>query len=309
MKHTIICLTLLAALLAARCTKEAHPTASENPGIAAMFSPGADAAPEVLRMFNEYGVWVRDTFTSIVELTNGYLEVDNVVRARGAQPLDPALKEEVIAYSADLLANVSSAFSRAFFPLEIVYVQSYGVNWWVYPLKRLGRSRLIISWPNTTAGTIPVTDPANHYYQDSVLTLGVWNLIGPAIAARFDEPLAEFVAAGKAYDNGKAYDQIYNAYQSDGDAEKYAAALDELTRDGGFLSGNGSRDFRSDFAEWIRLVATESHENIRARYLDNSPARAAKYDVLVRFARQYEWDIQAAGNAFRAGHEAYKASL
>jgi hypothetical protein len=310
MKYFTIQLTaLVALLLAGGCSEESHPVASEQLGIIEMFSPGADADPEVWRMFNDYGVWVRTHFASVQELTNSILEVDNLVRVRGAENLDSARYGEVYLYTSTLLANLSPEFTRAFFPLEFYYVKSYGVSYWVYPLKRLGRGRLIISWPNTTAGTIPVTDPANHYYQDSVLTTGVWGLITPAITARMEEPPAGFVAAGKPHDNGEVYDQILDAYYADGDLEKYDTALDELTRDGGYVTGSGSRDFRADLADWIRLIATESRENIQRDYLSDSKARAAKYEIVINFMKQYKWDIQAAGNTFRQRHDAYKSSL
>ncbi|MDR0766068.1 MAG: hypothetical protein LBF09_03910 [Odoribacteraceae bacterium] len=300
MKH-ILPVIIIAALLAG-CSKEESPVASENTGILDIFTPGADADPEVREIYNTHGIWVRTKFASITELTNGYLEVDALVRARGAESLDTTLKSEVYAYTSALLSNVPGTFTKAFFPLEIFYVKSYGALYWVYPLKHLGRSRLIISWPNSTAGTIPVTDPANHYYRDSVLTAGVWNIICQSITGRMEEPLAAFSAAGKAYDNGKVYDQILNAYYADGDIDKYEAAIEELTREGGFLTGAGSRDFRSDFAGWLRLLATDSYDNIRRDYLDNSPARAAKYAIVVDFALQYGWDIQAAGNTFQQRH-------
>lgn len=296
----IVYLTI--ALLVGACTKEEQPVASENTGILDIFTPGPNADPVVRGIYDSHGIWVRTTFSSVQEITNGYLEVDALVRPRGVQPLDPALESEVFAYTSALLANVPGSFTKAFFPLEIFYVQTYGASWWIYPLKHLGRSRLVISWPNTTTGTIPVTDPANHYYQDSVLTVGVWGIIAQSIASRMENPIEEFVAAGKPYDNGQAYDQLVNAYYADGDLDKYEAGVEALTREGGYLTGGGSRDFRADFSGWIRLLATTSYEEIRARYLDDSPARAAKYAVVVDFARQYGWDIQAAGNTFHQRH-------
>ena len=75
-------------------------------------------------------------------------------------------------------------------------------------MKALGRSRLILMWPNTTDGAIPVTDPVNHYYQDSVLASEVWRKLGSMIVARMEEPLKEFVVGGKAYDDGEAYENM-----------------------------------------------------------------------------------------------------
>lgn len=87
-------------------------------------------------------------------------------------------------------------------------------------MKALGRSRLILMWPNTTDGAIPVTDPVNHYYQDSVLTSEVWRKLGSMIVARMEEPLKEFVAGGKAYDDGEAYEKLGNEYDKDEEAWK-----------------------------------------------------------------------------------------
>ncbi|MDR0844179.1 MAG: hypothetical protein LBN71_03085, partial [Tannerella sp.] len=269
MKHKVIYLTFFAvALTLSGCEKESAPTASDNLGIIEMFSPGPNDAPEVKQIFNDYGVWVRTYFATVRDLTNAILEVDNLVLNRGAQNLDPERAGEVYMYTQTLLSNVSKEFTNAFFPLEFYYVKSYGASYWVYPLKRLGRSRIIITWPNTTAGTIPVTNPQQHYYQDSVLTVGVWNLIVPAITARMEEPVYEFVSAGKAYDNGKAYNRILEEFRTD--AAKREAALADLTRNGGYITGNGTYDFSSDFAEWICLLATESYENIKRDYLDDS---------------------------------------
>jgi hypothetical protein len=309
MKYIAIQLTIIAAILAGGCNKESHPVASENLGIIEMFTPGADADQEVRQIFNDYGVWVRTHFASVQEITNAILEVDAIVRRYGVENLDSTRINEVYQYSSALLSNVSKEFTKTFFPLEIFYVKTYGASYWIYPLKLLGRSRLIISWPNDPTNTDPVADPANYYYQDSVLANGIWRLIASSVTARVEEPIAEFVAAGKAYDNGKAYDQILNAYYADYDVAKYEAAIEELTNTGGYLSGSGSRDFRTDFADWIRLLATESYENIKRDYLDNSKARANKYEVVVNFARRYQWDIQAAGNKFRQQYNAYKASL
>jgi hypothetical protein len=308
MKHAIQ-LIIIAALLAGGCTGENDPVASESLGILDMFTPGEDADPEVRQIFDDYGVWVRTYFASAREITNSSLEIDANNARYGAQLLDDERLPEVYAYTSALLSNVTGEFTKTFFPLEIFYVKSYGASYWPTPLKILGRNRLIISWPNDPNNTEPVADLANYYYQDSVLADGVWRLIASSIAARLATPIEEFVTAGKAHDNGKAYDQILNAYYADRDIEKRDAALEELTSTGGYLSGGGSRDFRTDFADWLRLLATESHANIKRDYLDNSKARANKYEIVVNFARRYQWNIQAAGNKFRQQHNAYKASL
>ena len=121
--------------------------------------------------------------------------------------------------------------------------------------------------------------------------------------------IKEFVLAGKAYDNGEAYDNIREQYQKDGDEEKYDKAIDELCKNGGFLSGAGSGKFTTDFGDWLSLLVMESYDNIKKDYLDNSIARTAKYKVIVEFFKKYNWDIQAAGNKFRQKYNEYKATL
>ena len=66
----------------------------------------------------------------------------------------------------------------------------------------------MLAEPN--GGSLPVTKEANpdYYYQDSLISGLIWKNFGTMIAQRFDEPIKEFVLAGKAYDNGEAYDNI-----------------------------------------------------------------------------------------------------
>ena len=210
-------------------------------------------------------------------------------------------------------------------------MKQYGSLYWIYPVKALGRSRLILMWPNTTDGAIPVTDPVNHYYQDSVLASEVWRKLGSMIVARMEEPLKEFVAGGKAYDDGEAYEKLGNEYDKDEkawkeenpDADdedeeevnrrpyviKYKNAVAELCRNGGYITGGSSRSFEGDFSEWLRLLVMESYENIKKDYLDNSKPRALKYEILIKYFKEYGWDIQAAGNKYRTEFNKYKASL
>ena len=97
----------------------------------------------------------------------------------------------------------------------------------------------------------------------------------------------------------KAFDKIMADYYKDYDAAKKDAALDELARAGGYITGSASRNFDSDFGEWLKLLATESYTNIKAKYLDNSPSRAQKYEILIKYFKDYGWDIQATGNKYR----------
>lgn len=143
---------LLAALtlFLSGCDKEKKLSPTEDLGIVDMFSPDENADPRVKSMFNDYGVWVRTYFSSIDELTNAILAQDALVAMRGAENLEEEKVPEVLNYSEALLSNVSKEYAHSFFPLEFFYVKQYGSLWWIYPVKALGRSRLILMWPNTT---------------------------------------------------------------------------------------------------------------------------------------------------------------
>ena len=331
MKNRIYLLIAFTGLIFAGCDKETHPSPSDDLGIVERFSPGEDAAPEVKAMYNDYGVWVRTHFNSVAELTNSILATDQIVAMYGAENLETEKVPEVLNYSQRLLENVSKEYARKFFPLEFYYVKQYGGAYWIYPIRALGRSRLIIMWPNTEDGVLPVTDAVNHYYQDSVLSAKIWNALGGMITARMEEPLTDFIAAGKAYDEGAAYEKLGDEYDKDEAAYfkehpdekdeedeniinqrpyviKYNNAVKELCRNGGYLSGSGSRSFENDFADWLRVLATESYDNIKANYLDNSKPRAMKYNIIVKYFSQYNWDIQAAGNLYRQKFDGYKAA-
>ena len=298
-------------LLLAACNNEDDPVASEDLGIVDMFSPGADADQEVKDIYNKYGVWVRTHFDDIDELANAIIAEDQMVSMRGATNIQEQYIPETYAYTQTLLGNVSVDFVKQYFPLEFFYVETCGASFWTYDLLSIGRSRLVICWPNQMEGCIPVTDPVNHYYQDSVLTVNVWNRLVNMVTLRMNEDLLpEFGAAGKMYDGGEASDNIYQQYQQDGDEEKYNQSMQELADGGGFISGDGSSDFRSDIGEWLQLLVTESYDNIKRTYLDNNSMRAQKYEILVNWLKDnFDWDIQAAGNKFRAEYDAYKATL
>ena len=101
-----------------------------------------------------------------------------------------------------------------------------------------------------------------------------------------------------------------NEYYADGDEEKWNTSMQELADGGGFITGYGSRDFRTDIGEWIQLLVTESYDNIKRTYLDNNSMRAQKYEILVTWLKEnFDWDIQACGNEFREKYDAYKATL
>lgn len=305
----IIGLVLGTCMAMVACDEETSPVATEDLGIEALFSPGEDADPEVKDIYNRYGVWVRTHFDHIDQLTNAIIAEDALVKNFGATNMDETLVSQPYAYVKTLLENVSERFVRAYFPLEFFFVETYGSGYWSYDFAKVGRSRLVICWPNQAEGCIAVTDPENHYYQDSVLTTTVWGYLNGMITDRMEEDiLPEFEAAGRAYDGGEAADKILDDYYNDYDEEKYEKAMKELADSGGFVTGEGSKSFRQDFGDWIKLVATESFENIKRDYLDNNKARAKKYEIFIDFMNEYGWDIQAAGNLFRQKFDEYKNS-
>ncbi|MDR1718963.1 MAG: hypothetical protein LBR67_02415 [Dysgonamonadaceae bacterium] len=320
MNKIIYCgIAVLSLLIGGSCSEEEALAPSDDLELAELFMPEEDADARVKTMYADYGVWVRTHFNSVKELTNSFLATNSIVASRGAVNLEEACVNEVIIYSQTLLSNVSKQFTNAFFPWELYFVKQYGASYWIYQFESLGRSRLIMMWPNQTSGTLPATnsttgftlaDPENHYYNDEVLTTNVWRYLANMICARMADPITEFVAAGKAYDSGAAYDELMNNYY-DGDYTyaEYQALLSELCNSGGYLTANGSRGFREDFADWIRMIATDSYANFYANYLDGNTMRQEKYQVVIDFCNQYGWDIQAAGNKFRQKHDEYIASL
>ncbi|WEK20567.1 MAG: hypothetical protein P0Y49_05375 [Candidatus Pedobacter colombiensis] len=287
------------------CKKEESPVASDDLKIPQMFGPAADADPKVKSIYNDYGLWIRMDFKDSKEVSNGIL-FNDVNNRFGATKIDDSRRQEAITYTESLLSNVPVKYTKALFPLEFFYVKTYNGSWWASDMEVIGRSRLVITWPNHMPNTLPVTDPATHYYRDSVLTRAVWSSLGTMMTPRMEKPIEGFELAGKAYDGGLVFDRIYDEYRRDYDVDKRDAALDELAITGGFIAGSGSRSFEADFPQWITLIATESFANIKQQYLDNSPRRAKKYEVLIKFFNSYGWDIQATGNKYRQKLDLYK---
>jgi hypothetical protein len=301
----IYILTLCLATFLAACKKEEQPVSSEHLNIPQMFGPAADADPQVKSLFNQYGLWIRMDFKDVKEVTNAILYSD-VNNRFGATKIDNDKRAEAITFTQSLLSNVSDKFSKSFFPLEFFYVKTYNGSWWATDLQTIGRSRIVITWPNKMIGALPVVDPATHYYRDSVLTRAIWSSLGTTITPKMTVPVEGFELAGKAYDNGLAVDRITDDYYKDYDLQKRDAAYTELANSGGFITGQGSRSFDSDFPQWLVLLTTESYRNIKKNYLDNSPRRAKKYEILIKYFNSYGWDIQAAGNLYRQKLDLYK---
>lgn len=298
----------LFVLLNTACDKEDDLVAGDK-DISSMFTPGEDADPEVKDFYTKYGCWVRTESNSVKELANAIIAEDGSMAARGTyENLEREAKPEVYAYMTALMGNVSPDFVKRYFPLEFFFLKSCA-TYIPQNVLSIGRSRLIICWPNQAKGCIPVTDPQKHYYQDSVLTAMVWSKLASMITARMENDLIpEFVAAGTAYDP-VAVDEIYSEYYETYDEEKWQKDMDALAA-GGFITGEGSSDFRSDLGEWLQLLVTESYDNIKRDYLDNNVFRAKKYEILVKWLKDnFNWDIQAAGNKFRQKYNEYKATL
>lgn len=292
-------------LLFAACKKEESPVATDELKIPQQFEPPANADPQVKAVFKDYGLWIRMDFKDWKEVTNGIL-FNDATNTIGVTKIDDNKRQEAISFTKSLLSNVPASFTKAMFPLELFYVKTYNGSWWAQDFMILGRSRLVITWPNKMQGMLPVTDPETHYYRDSVLTRMTWSYLGSTITPRMEQPITGFELAGKAYDNGKVVDGIQEQWRKDFDDAKRDAALEELSQTGGFIQGSGSRNFEADFPQWLSLLTTESYANIKKNYLDNSERRAKKYEILIKFFNSYGWDIQAAGNKYRQELDKYK---
>jgi predicted small secreted protein len=338
-----LAVALVAATFAA-CNEEEAPTPSDNLGITEMFGPAADADPRVKKMYEEYGVNVIMDWENWKDVYNSTLAIDQVAINWNLIPekVAPENVDGGIVYAQTLLSNCSPQMTKAFFPLEWWLVGTYSGSYWAAEFRMLGRNRFLSTWPNKTAGVLPITDPANHYYYDEVLARNIWRYFMQASVQHMGAPVKAFADAGRAYDGGKAVDLLSDQLTAELDAAKLLepaslddllpgetladartrirtaaetaaraksnAAIDQLCIEGGFipdvtaagnLVGSSANSFENDFSSWASLVVTESYENIRTKYLDNSPARKAKYEALIEFCKSYGWDIQAAGNKFR----------
>lgn len=304
MKTKLIFFTaVFLGVLCLACDEESHPTASDNLDFGQYFGPGEDAEPIVKELFNTYGLWVRTEFDDPQELANAIIATDPYYY-RGSLPLENEDKEDVLTYTKTLLGTVSTAFTNKYFPQEFFFVNRYGNGY--YQLKTIGRVRLAIAWPSGLEGAIPVTDPANHYFQDAVLAENIWNAIGNMMALRIEGELNDFLSAGKPYDGGAVFDEYDDLYD---DPDEYEAAEKKYCQEMGYILGTGSWSFEYDFAQWTALVALNSYDYIKENYLDNSPIRAEKYKTFVKFFKDNGWDIQAAGNKFRQKYDEYKTTL
>lgn len=304
MKNRNICVILsafsLLAVLMCGCDKEENPVASDDVNIGKNFAPADDADPVVKKLYNDYGVWVRMDFDDPLEVANAIIANDPFYWNQYTTKIEDEHRASALTYARTLMGTVAAEFSNRYFPQELFFVKMYGLN---TNLKYIGRARLVIAWPSQFKGALPVTEPAMHYFQDSLLAAEIWNKIGYMISLRMTEPLVDFVSAGKPYDGGKVFDEYEDIYD---DPDEYEAAAAKYCQDMGYVFGEGSWSFEFDFAQWTALVALNSYDDIKANYLDNSPVRADKYKAFVQFFKDNGWDIQAAGNQYRQNFEENK---
>lgn len=295
----LYCIVFYLTITLSSCSKEGSIVATDELGFEHRFSPKDDELPAVKQMFEKYNLWLRFNFTDPKEVTNSIL-FDDVNNRFGATQIDPDMTPSALMFVDTLLHNSSVKFVREIFPPEFFFVKTYNGSFWKQDIGVLGRTRLVVCWPNERAGTQPITVPETHYYQDSVLTRMVWSSLSGMLAQRMPLEIPGFVAAGMPYDNGKALDEITTRYQSTNDTETYQEELSTLAAERGYIAASGSRSYTTDLAQWISLLVTESYENIKENYLDNSVSRTEKYKIFTEYLKkEYNWDIQSSGNNYR----------
>lgn len=305
MKKILICSLALIVIFVASCNKEAALQSSEEIGIAERFGPAEDALPVIKKMYQDYDVWMRMDFTDVKEVTNAILVQDPSNRF-GATPIEENMKPSAIMFMDTLLHNASKEYVKKVFPREFFFVKTYNGSYWKQDIYALGRGRLIVCWPNERTGVQPITVPETHYYQDSVVTRLVWGALSGMLSQRMEVEIPGFTKAGMAYDNGKSFDEIAEKYPSPTDPTRIKL-LSDLAVERGVISGSGTRSYQVDLGEWINLIVTESYDNIKKQYLDNSPKRAEKYKIFIEYLKkEYNWDIQAAGNKYREKLNSFK---
>ncbi len=288
-------------LLANACKKDDKISASEELGFDERFSPKEDELPAIKEMFKTYDVWLRLNFKDAKEVTNAILWTDAGNRF-GATPLDEEMKPSAIMFMDTLLHNVSTDYARRIFPREFFFVKTYNGSYWEQNIQALGRTRLIVCWPNQVENAQPITVPETHYYQDSVVTRMVWGSLSSMLVQRMEEEIPGFEAAGMPYDKGKIMDEIRKNFPGNSDEEKEIrdAELDKMAAERGYISASGSKEYGTDLSQWLSLLVLESFDNVKKNYLDNSPKRTEKYKVLTEYLKkEYNWDIQASGDKYR----------
>ena len=282
------------------CSKEDKLTPTADVGIMELFQPAPDANPLEKSMYQEYGVWTRLDYKDSREVYNSYLGQDETSARFPAEKVDPNLRESAYVYMNTLLSNVNKEFSRKLMPNEVFFVKTYGHPFFTPKFTTIGRNRLVVTWPNAIS-KMPITNPETLYYTDEALTIGVWDKLSELVAARLTEEIEGFEELGRPYDKGVAFSKIRDQYFIDGDVQKRNRDWKALADEGGYLDHYSSFSFQAEFKAWLKLLLTESFENINVRYLEGNAMRKAKYELFVEYIeKNYDWDIQAVGNKYRA---------
>jgi hypothetical protein len=286
------------------CDKEDTLVPTEDFGMEKKFAPSADAPDIVSSIYDEYGMWVRMDFEEASEVENAMLDKDLYNRG-SVTKIEDEYKPSAYKYIETLLDHIPGEFAKKHLPLDLFVVETYGRQpWWGQDMYRFGRSRFLLTWPNQMRDALPVdlTDYDNHYYQDSVLTATVLSNLTSIMSLRI-EPVKEIETAGWAYGNEK-FAKINDTYSWNDPNRKIAYA--ELEREGGFVSASGSKSFEVDLSQWMTAIMLLSSEQMKEKFLDNSPKRAAKYLEIVKYFNAVGWDIQAAGDNFSQMREEHK---
>ena len=299
--YTITGLVLLNISLNGCTKKEAELSPSENLGFEQQFKPQVDANPIEKALFEEYNVWVRMDFKDSREVYNSYLGQD-VNNARfPAVKVDADQRQSAYIYLQTLLSNVSKDYAIQVMPNEVFFIKTYGHPAWGLNFNVVGRNRLAFVWPNQTYGAQPIVDVEKHYYRDSALTREVWNNLSKMIGDRIPEEIPGFEQVGKPYDSGDAFNKIRDQFFIDKDYDKRDSGWKALADQGGYLDAYSSFSFKDEYAAFLKLLLLESYENINSDYLEGNPMRRQKYDLFVKYFKDnYNWDIQASGNKYRA---------
>ncbi|GAB7087874.1 hypothetical protein [Marinifilum fragile] len=310
MKYKIICATIIAGccLFLTSCDKEDDLVSSEEIGIKENFLPGPGISGKEKEIYEKYNLWVRMDFEDPSEVENAMLYKDTYNRGNVTK-IDDEYRASAYKYIETLLSDIPEGFVKRFFPIDFFIVKEYGMWWAPTNAKSLGRSRLILQWPNTYDDNrgrkvldVNLEDYDYHYYQDVVLASVVWNVLA-GINSLLLESSEEIEAAGWAYGE-EATNKIEKEYER-GSQEKQDA-LEELAREGGFISATGSKSFANDIKEWIEVLVLNSYEEVKAEYLDDSPTRTKKYAEVIKYFNDLGWDIQATGNKYAQLRDEHK---
>lgn len=288
------------------CSKEDKLTPTADVGVMELFQPAPDANPLEKSMYQEYGVWARLDYKDSREVYNSYLGQDATSARFPAEKVDDDLRESTYVFLNTLLSNVNKEFSKKLMPNEVFFVKTYGHPYFIQKFTTIGRNRLVVTWPNAIS-KMPIENPETLYYTDEALAKGMWDKLSELVSARLTEEIEGFEELGKPYDGGTAFGKIRDQYFVDRDLQKRNRDWKALADEGGFLDQYSTFSFRAEYKAWLKLILTESFENIDSMYLESNSMRKAKYELFVdHFKKEYNWDIQAVGDKYREKSDSFK---